>query len=93
MNNQSLTESGPVISLHSPYTLSDSQVIEQLRSSAHGLELDDVQHRLQQYGFNRLPRSKPPGLSVVFLRQFISPLIYVLLAAAIISLFIKEFQM
>lgn len=92
MKNGSQAQSDPLKFLESPYTLSEDQVIKNLHSSAHGLELDEARHRLDQYGPNRLPRSKPLGLSVVFLRQFISPLIYVLLAAAIISLLIKEWS-
>ncbi|MFW2373571.1 MAG: cation-translocating P-type ATPase [Gammaproteobacteria bacterium] len=92
MNHRPLTQTEPVTTLRSPYTLSDIQVIDKLHSSVHGLELDDVQHRLQQYGPNRLPKSKPPGLWVVLMRQFISPLIYVLLVAAIVSLLIKEWS-
>jgi len=41
--------------------------------------------RLQQFGPNELPEHKPPGLLLIFLTQFRSPFIYVLLVAAIVS--------
>ena len=92
MKNGSEARNLPVNSSELPYTLSENQVMENLQSSAHGLELDEASHRLEQYGPNRLPRSKSPGILKVFIRQFISPLIYVLLVAAIISLLIQEWS-
>ena len=74
----------------SPYSLSANEVVAGLNSSNHGLSHDEALTRLQQWGQNRLPRSKAPGLARVFLHQFASPLIYVLILAAIVSLFIHE---
>jgi magnesium-transporting ATPase (P-type) len=48
--------------------------------------------RLEQYGRNTLPQARLPGIVTVFLRQFASPLIYVLVAAALLSLMIKEWS-
>ena len=36
--------------------------------------------RLERYGANVLPRAEPPGMVRVFFSQFMSPLIYVLVA-------------
>lgn len=47
-----------------------------------GLGTDEAQARLARYGENRLPESKADSLLVLFLRQFQSPLIYLLLLAA-----------
>ena len=41
--------------------------------------------RLEQFGPNELPERKPPGLLRIFLEQFRSPFVYVLLVAAIVS--------
>jgi magnesium-transporting ATPase (P-type) len=41
--------------------------------------------RLKQFGPNELPEREPPGLLLIFLNQFKSPFIYVLLVAAIVS--------
>ncbi len=56
-----------------------------LASSDEGLDPDEARRRLQQFGRNRLPRARPPGFAIVFLRQFRSPLIYILAFAAIIA--------
>jgi len=50
-----------------------------------GLSADDAARRRERYGPNRLPETPPrPGWRI-FLRQFLSPLIYILLVAAGIS--------
>ncbi|WDE09400.1 cation-translocating P-type ATPase [Thalassomonas haliotis] len=46
--------------------------------------------RLANYGSNTLPEAKPPSLFNIFLRQFISPFIYVLFAAALVSFFLGQ---
>ena len=46
--------------------------------------------RLKKYGENKLPETKPDSLVLVFLRQFQSPLIYVLIAAAVAVLMLGE---
>ena len=51
-----------------------------------GLTATEAGERLVKYGANELRGKKKPSLFKVFLRQFLSPLIYVLLAAGIISL-------
>jgi len=78
--------------LSSAYTLSGDAVVAQLHSSAHGLHPSEATARLEQYGHNTLPQARPPGIGSVFIRQFASPLIYVLVAAAVLSLLIKEWS-
>ncbi len=73
-----------------PHALDSEKVILALETSANGLSLDEAKARLDRFGRNTLPRSEPPGIRVVFLRQFLNPLIYVLLLAAGVSLFLKE---
>lgn len=51
-----------------------------------GLSQEEAKRRLLQYGENRLPETKRPGLLSIFIGQFKSPFIYVLLVAAIVSL-------
>ncbi|TNF95207.1 MAG: HAD family hydrolase [Gammaproteobacteria bacterium] len=74
------------------YTKSAGEVIQALETSRHGLSHSEASIRLKQYGRNALPQPKPPGIATVFLNQFASPLIYVLVAAALLSIVIKEFS-
>ncbi len=59
-------------------------------TNRHGLTHAEAKAQLKQYGPNRLPEAKPTPLAVLFLRQFLSPLIYILLAAALFSLWMQE---
>jgi magnesium-transporting ATPase (P-type) len=63
-----------------------------LHGSPNGLSHAEAAARLQRYGRNSLPAAEPPGLVRVFLHQFTSPLIYVLLVAALVSLAIGEWS-
>ncbi|MDH5359093.1 MAG: HAD-IC family P-type ATPase [Gammaproteobacteria bacterium] len=75
-----------------PHAVASDAVLVALKSSPHGLSHSEAMARLEKYGRNSLPQAKPPGLKTVFLRQFASPLIYVLVAAALLSLMIKEWS-
>ncbi|MGD8484274.1 MAG: HAD-IC family P-type ATPase [Thioalkalispiraceae bacterium] len=74
------------------HCLAVEQVLEQLETDQQGLPLEQVQQRQQQFGANRLPPPSPVRLIVIFLRQFLSPLIYILLAAAVVSIVIGEYS-
>jgi len=78
--------------LDNPHTLSGDDVLAIMHSSPDGLSQDEVHQRQQQYGINELPRAKPPGAFEIILRQFASPLIYVLVAAALLSAAIQEWS-
>jgi len=55
-----------------------------------GLPEDEVQSRRHQYGLNVLTAKKGKGPLERFFLQFHSPLIYILIVAAVITLFLKE---
>lgn len=61
-----------------------SEIFEEFHTSEHGLESKEAIHLLKEYGLNKLPEAKADGLAIIFLRQFQSPLIYILIAAAVI---------
>ncbi|MBN1692843.1 MAG: HAD-IC family P-type ATPase [Dehalococcoidales bacterium] len=68
------------------YNIPARQVLRGLESSRDGLTSTEAKLRLARYGPNILTgRKKTPPL-VVFLQQFLSPLIYVLLLAGVISI-------
>ncbi len=75
-----------------PHAVHDDVIVRQLNTSTQGITTEEAESRLELYGPNSLPRSKPPALAMIFLRQFVSPLIYVLVAAAIFSLVIQEWS-
>jgi magnesium-transporting ATPase (P-type) len=76
--------------LASPHAVSGERVLASLHTSIHGLTATEIATRLQHYGRNALPRACPSGIATLFLRQSASPLIYVLVAAALLSVIIRE---
>lgn len=55
-----------------------------------GLAAAEVLRRRQAYGPNTLPETPVPGPVALFLRQFLSPFIYILAAAALVSFLLGE---
>ena len=74
------------------HTLTAAETLIRLKASSQGLTQAEVDRRLAEYGPNRLPQPETPGVVAIFFRQFLSPLIYILLAAAIVSLLLKEWS-
>jgi len=67
------------------HSLSADDAVRELGSRTSGLTTDEARERLLRYGYNELKSKKKTSGIVVFGRQFLSPLIYVLLVAAAIS--------
>jgi magnesium-transporting ATPase (P-type) len=65
-------------------------VLERLRASPDGLDTAEAARRLAHYGPNELPRAAPPSVALIFARQFKNPLVYLLLAATLVSLLVGE---
>ena len=72
------------------HTLTAETALEALKSTKDGLGENETALRQKRFGLNILPQAKPPGLFVIYLHQFVSPLIFLLLAAAVVSLLIGE---
>ncbi len=72
------------------YHLKSDEVFLSTDSSEKGLSSGEAKKRLIKYGQNILSAEKPYSRLLVFLSQFKSPLIYVLIAAAVLSFFAGE---
>ena len=72
------------------FTMDLADVLDALGTATGGLSDDEAASRLEHFGPNTLPRRKPPSLLEITLRQFKSPLIYLLAIAAAVSLVIGE---
>src|SRR3989338_3051356 len=66
------------------------EIFDILHSRELGLTKEEVVERFRKYGPNKLPEGKVDSLPIIFLRQFQSPLIYILLAAAVIVFIMGE---
>lgn len=72
------------------HTKTFSEIFEVLHTSEHGLSKEEAKKRLKDYGLNKLPEAKADSLFIIFLRQFQSPLIYILLAASAVVFALRE---
>lgn len=63
-----------------------------LQAQAAGLTAEQAKRLLAQFGPNTLPEPSSPSFVFLFLRQFLSPLIYILLAAVIVSLSLGDMK-
>jgi magnesium-transporting ATPase (P-type) len=70
------------------HRLEPETVFDRLQTSRQGLTEVESMHRLKRFGFNELRVARPSAL-IRFLRQFHNPLVYILLAAAIITAFLS----
>lgn len=59
-------------------------------SIEEGLTEEEAKRRIQQYGENRLKDKKKKSTAALFFEQLNDPLIYILMAAIAVSLFLKE---
>ena len=84
-----MTEDNPGLK-ESWYTLDADEVTKRLETSPKGLNAEERSRRLEQYGPNEIKEEEKASPLVVFLRQFKSVLIGILIAAAIISVFLGE---
>jgi len=71
---------------HAAHSLTGAETLAALDSTAGGLSDLEAQARLAAYGPNRLPEPQGASLAGIFFHQFHSPFIYLLLAAAGVSL-------
>lgn len=65
-------------------------IFSALKTHKSGLTKEEARYRLKKYGPNKLPEKKPDSYFIIFLRQFQSPLIYILIIAAVIVFLMKE---
>ncbi len=73
------------------HTMQEEQILQRLQTNRDGLDNNEVTRRQEEFGKNTLPTKEPPTLLQIFLHQFLSPLIYILLAAGVVSLVLEEF--
>ncbi len=76
-----------------PHALGLNEIPAALQTPANnrGLSGEEAVARLQEHGPNALPAAKPVTLGAIVLHQFLSPLIYILLAAAAVAAALGDF--
>lgn len=78
--------------MNHPHAKKIDDLYAELESSIHGLRLKQAEARLDEFGANELPTQRAITLVEIFLHQFRNPLIYILAAAAAISLSLGDYS-
>ena len=67
------------------------QVLRELNTSNNGLSQQEAEERLKQYGFNELKEGKKISPLEIFISQFKSIVVWILIVATVISAFLGEY--
>ena len=73
------------------YQRDEHEALRELNTSEHGLASEEARTRLLRHGPNRLAEEERISRLRILLRQFTSPLIYILLIAAAVTFLLGEF--
>jgi len=73
------------------YQMEITSVFSELKSRPEGLTISEVEERRAQHGLNRLPEEEGLSPIQVLLHQFKSPLIYILIVAAVVTALLEEY--
>lgn len=73
------------------YQLGADEALDALGARREGLNSGEVESRLERYGSNSIRSQRKVSAWTVLLHQFMSPLVYVLIAAFVVTLSIQSF--
>ncbi|MBL7142536.1 MAG: HAD-IC family P-type ATPase [Candidatus Pacebacteria bacterium] len=68
------------------HSKSIKKIFEELSSYPEGLSLEEAKNRLEKFGTNEIPEKKAVHPAFIFLKQFHSWMVYILVGAALFSL-------
>ncbi len=73
------------------HTMNIDEVVKSLDTNINaGISQAEAEKRLQKYGYNQLEKKKGVSLSLIFLEQFNNFIVWILIAAALLSGILKE---
>jgi magnesium-transporting ATPase (P-type) len=72
------------------HSIDATAALELLQTSESGLNAGEAAKRSETFGANALPAKEPPTIWAILLHQIMNPLIFILIAAAAVSLLIGE---
>jgi len=87
MSEQKIT---PAISKEAFWSFEGEKILETLVTSINGLSEEEVQKREKIFGTNTFETKRRLSKQIIFLRQFKSPLIFILVVAALVTLFLPD---
>ena len=90
-NGKANAVTGQVSERRAWHALERAEVELVLDTGGQGLSQAEALRRLSRYGSNELEEAPPPSALAILLNQFKSPLIYILLGAAAVTLFLGDY--
>ncbi|MEH2086832.1 MAG: magnesium-translocating P-type ATPase [Nostoc sp.] len=72
------------------WSLSTDRVLQHMHSTTAGLSRQDAKQRLSEFGANSLKQKHKSSAWMLLLNQFKSPIILILIFAAVLSIFLKD---
>ncbi|MFA6258812.1 MAG: HAD-IC family P-type ATPase [Candidatus Paceibacterota bacterium] len=76
--------------IENPWALSSEEIFNILKTKEEGLTEKEVEERIKKYGRNTFHNNEKRNPLLLFLEQFLSPLIFLLIGASIITSFLNE---
>ena len=73
------------------YQSTVKEIFEKLRASDSGLSDSEIKERLLQFGPNKFIEEEKTSRLKILIHQFTSPLIYILLIAGVVTIFLNEY--
>ncbi len=74
-----------------PFSISIEELVVQLNGNTEqGLGTDEARRRLEEYGLNQIPQQAPKKTWRIFMDQFLDPIIYILMAAAVLAFLFSD---
>lgn len=80
-----MTPENTKVQIHNAWFLESDDVIKKLNSSDTGLSAEEAARRVRLYGGNTFKHKDKNKALSIFLKQFTSPLIFILIAAAVLT--------
>lgn len=74
------------------WSYSKEDIFKKLDTSENGLSSEEAANKIEKYGKNTLGEEKSSSKFMVFLSQFKSPITLILIFAAILSIFTKDYS-
>lgn len=78
------------IKIQTPWFFTSEEVLDKLETSIDGLKQEEAEKRLKIFGFNKFKNTKTPSIADLAIKQVMSPLIFILIGAAILTGFLHE---
>ncbi|MDR3653184.1 MAG: magnesium-translocating P-type ATPase [Paludibacter sp.] len=76
--------------IQSFWSISTTELLNKLQAKVNGLTSNEAKQRLKDYGANSLKPQKNSNAFTLFISQFKSPIILILLAATVLSIFLHN---